>query len=530
MEKPEIKVEPKEPQGGMGWYNTPVEVTIEGEGEIRYRRVKGIVVNEGGANEEGSLYEKENPIKIEETGQETIYAWRVDGKYRSDSERKAIKIDVTNPEVTLEPEIENKWYTTDVRTKLIGTDKGSGWSKNQIKIEGVHQDFIDAEEIQIKQADPEREGETKIWYRAVDVAGRTTEPAKEVTIKKDSKPPEFVNQSNGEKIGITNITAQSFNITVLATDEGSGHVKYGKVISYEGEITSPGQPTIKLNKNNEGTWNVTGLKAITPYTIKIWATDPAGQKSDQTIIKSTAGELKAPTVTITKAGGGELGNNEWTNKTLTIRVQDSAAANMTAAASLSYSLLKNGTKITEKTGLLKTGENIPFTTGTAGSNDGTYTLNVWAVDVNGNPGTGNKITTRTIKIDTGNPNQPSITITPKTLTDSTGTYCTENTVATITGGTDITSGIYAIKYKITGRNQIAETTITKDRLTGGTSTQININVEGISTITAWTIDQAGNQSVNRSNNNSAPRQNKTRRTINSSSKWNIAKNTRKRLV
>ena len=85
------------------------------------------------------------------------------------------------------------------------------------------------------------------------------------------------------------------------------------------------------------------------------------------------------------------------------------------------------------------------------------------------------------------PNAPTISLNGTMGTD--GWY--KGTVtATIDAGTDGQSGTNKVRYKVTGAQTIEQT----DTNAGTTSTSITISAEGTSTITAYTIDKAGNVS------------------------------------
>ena len=71
-----------------------------------------------------------------------------------------------------------------------------------------------------------------------------------------------------------------------------------------------------------------------------------------------------------------------------------------------------------------------------------------------------------------------------------GYYKSDATV-TITGGNDGESGANKVRYVVTGAQTIAQT----DTSDGTTSTNITISAEGESTITAYTLDKAGNVST-----------------------------------
>ncbi len=90
-------------------------------------------------------------------------------------------------------------------------------------------------------------------------------------------------------------------------------------------------------------------------------------------------------------------------------------------------------------------------------------------------------------IDKIDPDKPSIAL-QGTLGDN--NYYKSNVTATITAGQDNDSGADKIKYVVTGSQSINETTTDSGTIT----IPIEITQDGSSTITAYTIDKAGNES------------------------------------
>ena len=85
------------------------------------------------------------------------------------------------------------------------------------------------------------------------------------------------------------------------------------------------------------------------------------------------------------------------------------------------------------------------------------------------------------------PNAPTISLSG---TSGNNSYYKSNVTVKITAGSDGQSGANKIRYKVTGAQTIAQT----DTTAGTTSTSITISTNGTSTITAYTIDKAGNVS------------------------------------
>ena len=87
------------------------------------------------------------------------------------------------------------------------------------------------------------------------------------------------------------------------------------------------------------------------------------------------------------------------------------------------------------------------------------------------------------------PSAPTISITSGTAGNN--GYYRSDVVVTITAGNDAQSGANKVRYVVTGAQAIAQT----DTADGTTSTNITISAEGESTITAYTLDKAGNVST-----------------------------------
>ena len=86
------------------------------------------------------------------------------------------------------------------------------------------------------------------------------------------------------------------------------------------------------------------------------------------------------------------------------------------------------------------------------------------------------------------PNAPTIIISG---TNGNNGYYKSNVTATITAGSDGQSGANQVKYSVSGAQIVNQTTTES----GTTSASITISADGISTITAYTIDKAGKVST-----------------------------------
>lgn len=249
-----------------------------------------------------------------------------------------------------------------------------------------------------------------------------------------------------------------------------------------------------------------GLQSMTTYKIEIKAKDPVGNETEW-ISKNytTTGKIEKPTITVAKGTGvTQNSTTKWYNGQVNITIKDSITPQAdTGAKSISYKIIQLNSSNQETTTTAAQGENIPIAGKTITFNqNGKYRIKAWVIDKN-NVAQTSKTATYDIAIDqtTNKPNPPQVkTITSSKLTETnSGTgittyYCNANSAVTLTPGTDTVSGAYWIKYTVTGRNSTIGTQ-TIDIHTSKETT-INITLEGQTTIQAWTIDAAGNQSQN----------------------------------
>ena len=256
------------------------------------------------------------------------------------------------------------------------------------------------------------------------------------------------------------VTTKSIAVSVKATDAEWGmpaSVSY----SYYIKQSNGTYPTSASYTGTNTSYTFNNLLQNTSYDIKVTTTDKAGNIGSK--------ELKG--ITTGKIGGAEGGlvtgnivasNPTWsggkasitlsTNTGLTIQWQkNSISGNWT-----------NGTNVTG----LNHNDTV-YARLTDGTNYGDYASVV-------------------IK-DTILPNAPTITLSG---TVGTNGWYKSNVTVKITAGSDTQSGANKVRYKVTGAQTVAQT----DTSAGTTSATITISSEGTSTITAYTIDKAGNVS------------------------------------
>ena len=494
---PDIKVD-KEPNEA-GWYkdaDMPVTITLSGgTGKIRYRIVGKIEAekeeNDNYYEEEGTDYTE--PIKLDETGLRTIYAWTTDGKYKSADNIQKIRIDRNKPELD-EPKItqvngkaavkvkESNWYTSDVNIEISGRDQTSEPIHYEYKLIGKNETWVSkelGEKIEITD-----EGTTEVAIRTVDLAGNTSDE-KAKTIKIDRIAPTF----SGSNITIGKITSSTANFTAVATDDGSG--KEGG-LTYKATITSIDGTDSQTATSANGSFTITGLKKkSTTYQITITATDPCGHES-QSITGSitTKGELKAPTVTPVAKNSSDAKPGGWTKGPVKITIQDTAPEEDTAAE-YAYSKIINKTTAQEETGgplkLTNQKAEIEY------SKNGEYEIKAWIQDGNTDQSKKGPEGTNSYKIDSIGP-----TFNPTTISTTGLTATTVNFTVTATDNlTGKTGGItYTAKIKNTAGAVIKTATTTNGTFAiTGLTKQTTYKIE----ITA--TDPLGNPSTNTATGN-----------------------------
>ena len=347
MIPPEIKAD-KEPNSA-GWYSgeksiegsskVPVTMTLTGEGELRYRIVKGIAEiteKDDGyiITEEGISYKETGAFSLSETGLYTIYAWRTDGKFRSPYSTHILRIDTKAPTINdLEITGVNgkqaiivngkAWHSSEVEIGVSGDDETSNPIHYEYKLGGS---WV-SEQDMTKKIQVTDELETVVAVRTIDSAGNISEEKQE-TIRIDRKAPTL--SSNQITIEQGNITNTAVRFTVYASDEGAG--KEGG-IRYIANVVSKDGSSKKTGENTTGEFEITGLNQYTEYNITVVAKDPIGvQETDTVVIQQHTSEqavggfrtreLKAPNVTAVAKNASDNGDNGWIRGTVVITVTD----------------------------------------------------------------------------------------------------------------------------------------------------------------------------------------------------------------
>ena len=269
------------------------------------------------------------------------------------------------------------------------------------------------------------------------------------------------------------VTTNSIQVNVNSSDAEWG-IPESIIYNYYIKQTSAGSyPQDPDHTGTETSYTFTGLTQGTSYDVKVTTQDKAGNP----------GEGQATNITTNTVGGASEDLKEGN-----ILATDPTWSNGTASITLSKGAgVTSNLRIAYQIGGIAEGN---WTTAQEGANSVTVTgLNhnetVYARLTDGvNVGSYASVT---IKDETA-PNAPTISLSG---TSGTNSYYKSNVTIIITAGNDGQSGANQVRYSVSGVQAISQTTTTE----GITTTSITISTEGTSTITAYTIDKAGNVSI-----------------------------------
>ena len=253
------------------------------------------------------------------------------------------------------------------------------------------------------------------------------------------------------KVNVTNKTTSSISVEVETVNaEGATYTYYYK----KNDETD----WIKAEENKESTYTFNGLEANVIYNIRV-VVEKDG-KTAKKEVSTVTGELPE--------GAVQFSPVEWNN---------GQASTIITTAETGYTLQyqvggiaeDNWTDATSGTTI----ENLQHGTTVYGRLfDGTNGSKTASIDVE------DKIALNT----------PTIIISG---TNGNNGYYKSNVTATITAGSDGQSGANQVRYSVSGAQIVNQTTTES----GTTSASITISADGISTITAYTIDKAGKVST-----------------------------------
>ena len=279
------------------------------------------------------------------------------------------------------------------------------------------------------------------------------------------------------KVNITvgEITTNSITVSVGSSDEQWG-MPTTPTYNYYIKKSTEGNYQETANYTGSNTsYTFTGLTQGTKYDVKVTTQDKAGNIGTGTLINKTTGEIGGATGGLVE-GNIIASNPTWSNGTASITLSKgvNVANNLTIQYQVNGINDNNWTTGTDVTGLHH--NDTVYARLTDGINNGDYA----SVSI----------------IDKKEPNAPTISLSG---TAGANGWYKSNVTVTIIAGSDEESGANKLRYNITGAQAVEQT----DTATGTTSVTISTN--GISTITAYTVDKAGNvstaktQTINRDN-------------------------------
>ena len=373
-----------------------------------------------------------------------VYARLWDGTNESSDAYANIKI--TDTELPTMPRLEisggtlgtNGWYTSSIDVKAtIGEDHQSDVQRVTYVLSGA-QTQAETEITSGQNLTITADGETTITAYTYDNAGNRSE-GRILKVKKDQLAPVVTNETS----------ATTNTIKIRATDAMSGVVGYTVT-----DTTTIPTTFTQCIKTDNLTAEFSGLTQNKDYYV--WVKDEAGIVSNYRVIRTSP----VPTGTIT------INDIVWNSNTHNASVTISTT---TTGYTLQYST-----------------DRVNWYDITSGSKTREYSLGttVYARLWDGvNESTD---TYANLKITDGEiPNSPKVEIISGT--EGINNWYWSNVVVKVTEGTDYQSGVARTTYTLSGATTQAETTIANN----GT---ITISNDGITTITAYTYDNAGNKS------------------------------------
>lgn len=203
---------------------------------------------------DGSDFSEGTNFTIEKEGIHKVTFYSVDNAGNiEDHHTVELKTDQTAP--TTASNVENKWYTDDVKVKLTANDDLSGVKDTTYSVDGAENNSGTDFTIQ-------EEGIHPVTFYSVDNAGNTEEKHA-VEVKVDKTAPEIKAEFPAEYA-----LGSSLDLTYKATDNLSGikesYVEVNGVKNTTGKITldKPGVNTIKITAIDNA-----GLKTVVEKTI-----------------------------------------------------------------------------------------------------------------------------------------------------------------------------------------------------------------------------------------------------------------------
>ncbi len=226
----------------------------------------------------------------------------------------------------------NKWYTSNVTLRVLGTDTGS--KKVKYRIQGTASGtgqlgdimvespgVVDTNEVDITNGTTFRivaDGNYTITAYSYDAAGVRISSSEVLNLKKDSTRP-TVKSYTGEQV-----PGSGFKVTISAEDKGAGLTSNAYTYRHRLAETN-GEYTSEVSASNTKTY--TGLNQQKTYDMYVVVTDQAGNMAISDVISRPSLWVNSGTAGETKAEGGR--NYYRSNISLTFRGQDSNNVDIT---------------------------------------------------------------------------------------------------------------------------------------------------------------------------------------------------------
>ncbi|MBI1756469.1 MAG: Ig-like domain repeat protein [Fimbriimonas ginsengisoli] len=448
------------PVNGAGWNRNDVTITItatdnvggDGVKEIRYQVGGGPIVVVSSDN---------TSVVISTEGTTAVSYWSVDNAGNAEVAKTiTILLDKTAPDLSATPDRapdSNGWYTSPVTFTFAGSDFGSGIDGTTLT-------------TPILYSGPDSKN-AFVSADVSDVAGNATH--RQFPFKYDATAPTIV------VTGLSGHCHQSVTFGISASDSGSGAT-----------ITL----VASLKKNGLPVWSqtVSDVLPVIPdqtlggssddgmYELNVTATDEAGNVSTRTINFEINNQ--APTITFL---AGSPQDQQYYNSDQTIQYSVTTPAPPLTIVQTLTSLLVG----------VDVGP-MDISSPTTVSAEGKYLIHIDAIDCTGLESTSDL----TFYIDRTAPLVDDAALAGD-LAPNPGWFKSSVTAAITASDPNIRSmpdspsdiagsGVKEIRYYATGAQPIGDSF--KPIVVPGNNASVLINVEGITTITYWAVDNAGN--------------------------------------
>ncbi|RIX52168.1 hypothetical protein D3P08_14455 [Paenibacillus nanensis] len=394
------------------------------------------------------------PFTIKAEGETTVTVRSIDlaGNLSETAEWTA-RIDRTAPEAPLILSPEDGVVTNDALPQLRGTaEKGSSI---QLEWNGQPLPLVKADndrgEWSYTPASALADGDYEITAIAVDSAGNESEEAASITLTVDTTPP-------GKPVILEPAPGAAINNPdLIVKGEAEPHAKVDLYLNEE--RTAVATTTVK----EDGTWTITYDKPLDDgvYVWKAIATDAAGNASPASDTVSWTLDTEAP-----EAPAIASSSADWTSSDVTMTVTGGSDA-------------LSGVKRTEYRLTGATALDWTTYTGTVTiSAEGSTTLEARVVD---NAGNASPAVSASARIDRSKPAAPAISYDHSDEWVSAASVSVAVSEGADSGG----SGVAKVEYSLSGATSVDWKTY---------ESPILVTAEGETTVSARTVDSAGNRS------------------------------------